>query len=275
MATWFEVWLVGGDADHLTAVGEAALDEVVRIEQLLSRFDPASEVARVNREALHGPVLLDRELFAILTDCRRWSEETDGYFDIALSSSHPFAEAVQLDEQERTVSFLRPAVLDLGGYGKGYALERAGRILRTFGVTSALMHGGTSSVLACGLGEDGQPWRVGVRNPFGDSTDEEVVQLALTDCGLSSSAVLTPQGTESDIIDPVRGQALTEPAGCTVVAPSALDAEVLSTALLAMGRCRGRAFVCDRLSPDYRVAWMDEAGGVSLEWLTGGRVQHA
>ena len=82
MATWFEVLLVGDDEEHLIAVGEAALDEVGRIDRLLSRHDPASEVSRINHEAGSRTVRVDRELFAILSDSRDWFDRTDGYFDL-------------------------------------------------------------------------------------------------------------------------------------------------------------------------------------------------
>jgi FAD:protein FMN transferase len=270
MATWFEVWLCGDDAEHLAAVGEAVLDEVERVERLLSRFDPAGEVARVNREAASRPVLVDRELFAVLADCGRRFEQTDGYFDVRTgSAAGPFGETVLLDDQRRTVRFSDPGLaLDFGGYGKGYALDRAARIVREFGVRSALLHGGTSSVLACGLAE-GRPWQVGIRDPFADSAEREIDRLDLSDCGLSSSAVRGPGRSASDLLDPVAGSQLCEEAACTVVAPSAVDAEVLSTALLAMGRERAGAFVRRRLSADHRVAWIGSNNGTAeLEWLT-------
>src|SRR6516162_1870615 len=86
MATWFEALLVGDDEEHLMAVGESALDEVVRIEHLLSRHDPASETSRINRAAAFRPVRLDREMFAILRKGLWWSEETGGYFDLCAGS---------------------------------------------------------------------------------------------------------------------------------------------------------------------------------------------
>src|SRR5436305_1118106 len=115
MATRFEVFLVGVDEEHLMAVGEAALDEVSRVERLLSRFDPASETSRINREAGSRPVLVDREMFAILRDCRDWSERTGGYFDLCAGS---VPGSISLDDEARTVRLLdRAARLDFGGFG--------------------------------------------------------------------------------------------------------------------------------------------------------------
>jgi thiamine biosynthesis lipoprotein len=246
---------------------------VARVEQLLSRFDRTSEVARVNREGAHRPVLVDRELFAILTDCRHQFERTDGYFDVRLGGCpRPFAETVLLEEAARTVGFVDSSIaLDFGGYGKGYALDQAARVLEEFGVASALLHGGTSSVLSRGAAEDGRPWGVGVRDPFAEAAEREVAQLALSDCGLSSSAAFDHGASESDILDPTRRRRLSEPAACSVIAPTAVDAEVLSTALLTMGQARATAFVRERLSAGYRVAWIEPArDGVELHWLGEG-----
>jgi thiamine biosynthesis lipoprotein len=274
MATWFEACLSGDDPEHLAAVGEALLDEVARVERLLSRFDPASEVSRVNREAAARPVLVDHELFAILCDCWQWNELTDESFDVRVPLHGPrlrYCEVVRLDDSARTVRFTEAGTaLDFGGYGKGYALAQAATILREFGVASALVHGGTSSVLAWGRGDDGRPWRVGVRDPFAADLDTELLQLPLADCGLSSSAVSGPGTGESDLVDPRAGRRLTEPAACVVLTPSALDAEVLSTALLAMGRERARSFARERLPADHAVGWIERGpDGPRLEWFAG------
>ncbi len=275
MATRFEMLLVGDDEEHLQAVGEAALDEVTRIERLLSRHDPASEVSRINREASHHPVRVDRELFAILEDCRLWFDRTNGYFDICatgMASSARYDRAVELDAELSTVRFLGLATqLDFGGYGKGYALDRAGCILDEFGVVAALMHGGTSSVLAMGRPERGTAWRIGLRDPFDTRPCSEPgprsAELDLVDCGLSSSAVFGPgqDSNRSDLVDPIQARMLDRQAACSVIASTALEAEVLSTALLAMGKRRASSFL--DAFPDCRAAWVVEHGNrIGVVW---------
>jgi thiamine biosynthesis lipoprotein len=165
MGTWFEARLVGDDREHLQAVAEAVLDEVERIERLLSRFDQRSEVARINREAAHRAVQLDFEVLGILQTCRQAWERTEGSFDVTA----PRCEfgAVAIDPEARTVRFQQPGLaLDLGGIGKGYALDRGAAIVAAHGVVSAFLHGGTSSILAIGRDEAGQPWPIGVRDPL-------------------------------------------------------------------------------------------------------------
>ena len=269
MATLFEVLPVGDDREHLEAVGEAALDEVERIERLLSRHDSASEVVRINREAAGRPVRVDRELFAILEDCRGWFDRTDGYFDVCATGSPGsprFNEAVALDPEKLTIRFVDPtARLDFGGYGKGYALDAAGRVLEAFGVRSYLIHGGTSSILVRGRQRDGSAWRIGLRDPFGPDVGSEAARVDLTDCGVSSSAAFDQEGRSSDIVDPLGSRAIDRQAACSVIAQDATEAEALSTALLAMGKVRAATFL--GLHPGPKVAWID---GDGVEWLGNG-----
>src|SRR5262249_7784850 len=171
MATRFELVLPGDDLIALRAAGEEALDEIERLEAQLSLYRPSSEIAHVNARAAREPVRVSPSLFALLDQARRLSEETDGTFDITvaplvrswgfmesrgrLPSESELAEArasvgmhlVELNPDNFTVRFMRPGVmLDLGAIGKGYAIERAAQLLVEAGVSSALLHGGTSTV---------------------------------------------------------------------------------------------------------------------------------
>jgi thiamine biosynthesis lipoprotein len=274
MGTYFEVFLAGDDEAHLEDVASAALDEVVRLEALLSRFDPASEVARINREAGQRSVRVDYEVWEILCTCREYWRKTDGFFDVTATAMARGErgigdEPMILDEGRRTVRFGRPGVgIDLGGFGKGYALDRAAEILRHFDVTSGLLHGGTSSVLAVGRHPDGRPWPVGVRDPFGDDLSAAVAQVPLVGQGFSCSAALAPGQAESDIIDPHRGTALTEQAACVVIAPTAVEAEIISTACLGMGKTRAARYLEKNARPGLFIAWVDRRGGrPTLGWL--------
>jgi thiamine biosynthesis lipoprotein len=274
MGTYFEVVLAGDDDAHLQDVASAALDEVARLEGLLSHFDPASEVARINREAGQRPVRVDYEVWDILCTCREYRRKTGGFFDVTATSrargergtgDGPFI----LDEERRTVRFGRPGLgIDLGGLGKGYALDRAAEIVRRFDVTCGLLHGGTSSVLAVGRHPDGRPWPVGVRDPFGDDLSAAIAQVPLAGQGFSCSAAPAPGQAESDIIDPHRGTALTEQAACVVIAPTALEAEVLSTACLGMGKTRAARYLENNARPGLFIGWIDRLGGrPKLGWL--------
>jgi FAD:protein FMN transferase len=268
MGTFFEAFLAGDDREHLEAVAAAVLDEVSRLERLLSRFDPAAEVARVNREAGRRPVRVDADLWDILDQCKKYHRMTGGAFDVTAVSGAG-GDALILDPERRTVRFARPdAFIDLGGFAKGCALDRAAGILRRFGVTRGLLNGGNSSILAVGRHPNGEAWRVAVRDPFGGEDAAPVAQLRLADQAFSCSGVLSPGQAESDVIAPRRGEPLTEQAACVVVAPTAAEAEALSTACLVMGKEQAREYFDRDAGSGLSVGWIDAPDGRPwLDWL--------
>ena len=251
MGTLFEVLLLGDDEEHLTAVADAILDEVQRVERLLSRFDPRSEISRINRLAASEMVMVDHEVAALLSSCFEAREWTGGCFDITATSQTPAcrraAAEIDFDRQRRAIRFRSTGIqLDLGGVGKGYALDRAAELLAEYGAENALIHGGTSSVLARGHDGTGAPWRIALRQ---SSECREVIELGNE--ALSCSAI----NAQGDIIDPRSGEALNGEEGCAVIAHSATEAEILSTAVLCLGQERAEHLVRSRAA-DVKVVWI-------------------
>lgn len=293
MATRFELVLHGGDEAALRAAGEEALDEVARLEDELSYFRATSQIYRLNQEAAKRPVRVTPWLFRLLQQARRLTEETGGAFDITVAplmrcwgfytregrvpEPEALAEAracvgmglVELNEAGLTVRFAREGVqLDLGSIGKGHAVERAGELLREAGVTSALLHGGTSTVLAIGVPPDADGWKIGIECPAetkpeapnpklqAPSSNEAtspvgawnlelgafapMATITLRDHSLSVSAVWGKSFTAADksyghVIDPRTGQPTQGALLAAVVLPSATESDALSTMLLTLG----------------------------------------
>mgnify|MGYP001305477899 CR=1 FL=1 len=257
MGTRFEAVLCGRDSASLRAAGEAAMEEIRDADARYSLFRRDSLLSHINRTAAERPVRVDRETFAMLACAMEVNALAGGAFDITLaplmrvwkfhdgssSAAEPASaeeaavgmDLVELDEVECTVRFKRPGVsLDLGGLAKGAALVGAAAVLRQAGVTSALVHGGTSSVTAIGAppGRDG--WRV----QLGRDAAPVVV---LRDMSLSVSApsgrIVERNGERlGHIIDP-RTRA---PATCGIAMAAAIDesplrAEGFSTAMVVLG----------------------------------------
>lgn len=260
MACRFEILLDGEDAGQVTAAREA-LDEADRLEAALTVFRDTSELSRVNCAAGRGPMVVGEELFAILSRCRDLCTRTEGAFDITstplsrcwgflkregrLPSNEAIQEArarvgmggVSLDEDRRTVSFRRPGMeLNLGGIGKGYALDRMASLMRARGVGHALLSAGGSSAVA--LGGRGEGWTIDIRSRQVD--DDRLARLRLRDGALATSGA-GEQFFEAGgrryghVIDPRTGWPASGVLSVSVVTAEAAVSDALSTAFLVGG----------------------------------------
>ncbi|MBM3836110.1 MAG: FAD:protein FMN transferase [Verrucomicrobia bacterium] len=280
MATRFEILLHGEDALVLRAAGEEALDEIERLEAQLSLYRPSSEISGINARAASGPVRVEPELFRLLRRAQRLSEESGGAFDITIAplvkcwgfmggtGKSPDPEQVSearsvvgmhlviFNDKNSTIQFAKEGVmLDLGSIGKGYALERAAQMLIEAGVTSALLHGGASTVHAIGAPPNAEFWKVAVSSPqprelhiqpslalvpATSPRSEPLGVLPLRDESLSVSGVHGKAFTEGDktfghVIDPRTGQPVQGALMAAVALPSPTETDALSTALLTLG----------------------------------------
>ena len=262
MATRFEIVLHGDNRTALRAAGDEALDEIDRVEAQLSLYRPGSEVARLNAEAHQRPMRVTPSLFHLLEHAQQLWRETQGAFDITVAPlvrcwgfmngtgamPEPAAveearakigmQHIQLDAVNMTVRFAHEGVmLDFGAIGKGYAVDRAVDLLREAGVTSALIHGGTSTSFAIGRERDGSRWKIAIVSPNQDSTAKPLAVVELENESLSVSAVWgrsfrVGEKTYGHVIDPRTGAPAESALLSAVILPSATETDALSTALL-------------------------------------------
>jgi len=250
---------------------DEALDEVDRIDRLMSHYRSDSPLSQLNQRAADGAVGVDLELFEFLARAIRYSRESDGAFDITVGplmktwgffrgegrvpSPAELAEArervgyghVRLDPATRTVRFDTPGVeLDLGGIAKGYAVDRAIGLLKARGVTAALGSAGGSTVYALGAPPGRDAWTVSVQDPL--TTGRVAFTVALRDRALSIAGVsekFFERGSTryAHIMDPRTGRPVPGVLAVALLAPDGTTGDALDDAVFVRGVAGSRSYL--------------------------------
>ncbi|NIL97449.1 MAG: FAD:protein FMN transferase [Planctomycetales bacterium] len=274
MACRFQVYFNAGQYPDAAQAAMTALDEVDRLESLLSVYRGDSEVSLVNQTVGKEPLPIGPELMELLALALQLHAETGGAFDVTagpLSEAWGFARQagrmpgdaqlaaalarvgsgyVEIHHANQTVQFARQGVqLNFGGIGKGYALDVASRLLQAQGIQDFLFHAGRSSVLACGdravgAGPSGDGprreggWKVGLIHPQRPQVRLAEVRLrdrALATSGSQMQSFHHRGRRYGHILDPRTGRPSSGLLSVTVLAATAAVADALSTALFVMG----------------------------------------
>lgn len=253
------------------AKGEAAIASVFadmhRIDRLMSTWKEDTEMSRVNREASKHPVKISDELFKLLQESVKYSELTNGAFDITYASVgylydfkrgvHPDQKAIDaalpgvnwrqmvLDLANLTVRFLRPGMrIDLGGIAKGHSVDRGIEILQKAGITRAMVNAGGDTRI---IGDRfGKPWVVGLRDP--DHENKMYLRMPLSDTAFSTSGDYERYFDEDGkrfhhIIDPKTGDSARKVRSVTVISGTATRTDALTKSVFIMGPEEGIAFI--------------------------------
>lgn len=275
MGSFFEIRL-GAHVPGALTLANRALDLIETLEAQMTVYRDDSEVSRLNATAHVEPVVVESGLHGLLERAVELSRLTGGAYDVtsgALSEAWGFvrgprrvpdqdvlAEArertgwrhLRLDAGAKTVSFDRPGIrINLGSIGKGYAIDRAVELLRDHWFpVSALVHGGQSSLYALGSppGRLADRWEIALRNPSRPESPLGVVRLRNRGLGTSGGAFqnfVVGDRVYGHILDPRTGEPASGPASVTVLAPSAADADALSTAFFLMGPESASAYVAE------------------------------
>lgn len=296
MGTMFDIVVYHPSQADGARAAERAMREIERLDRVLSHFKDDSDLSRVNREAGRGFVTVDPSLYDIVSQSIEWSRRTGGTFDITIApllrtwkqayadgrrpSDADIAAAkqcvgsdkIELEAPNRirfrstsasgAGAALAPGAaclaIDLGGIGKGYAVDRALEVLKADGVTSAMINAGGSSIGTLGT-PPGQPgWAVRIAAKVSGSDT-----LLLRDMSMSTSQqnplpFATTAGSFGEILDPRTGAPAEGRTAITVVTPSGTAAEALTKALLMMPSADAKALLA-RL-PDVSALWMSPDG---------------
>ncbi|MEX0717607.1 MAG: FAD:protein FMN transferase [Planctomycetaceae bacterium] len=272
MGVAFVIRLYAADEAAAKRAADAAYARVAELNDILSDYDPESELMRLCRDSAPGkPIEVSAELAFVLSRSLAMSRRTDGAFDVTIGpvvrlwrharrrrempNAELLAEAralvgwksVRLDERARTVELLKPEMrLDLGGIAKGYAADEALRLLREHGIDRALIDAGGDIVMG-----DAPPgragWRIGIA-PLDQPEGAPSRHLVLANQSVATSGDAFQHveiaGTRySHIVDPKTGLGLTTHSSVTVVASTGIEADALASAVSVLGPKKGIALV--------------------------------
>lgn len=271
MGTTFELFIAGKNEAYGRQVSQAVFSEIDRVENLFSRFNPCSEIGQINRLKPGQSLMVGIEIFECIKIASWVQSQTQGAFDInigsaAKSGSDHMPESkksgadinilkqIDLIQTQRGYMVEIPARkgmdenghvdLDLGGIGKGYALDKTLEILSDWSISNALIHGGTSTALAIGYpanqGLKKKGWPVGIAGSW--DFEQAPKEFILRNRALSGS------GTEvkgKHIFDPRTWRPANGHLAAWASHPSATVSDALSTAFMVMSTEEVRAF-CEK-----------------------------
>ena len=284
MGTMFDIVAFHPSRSQAERAIEVALAEIVRLDHVLSHFDPESDLSKLIRRGRAGLVDVDPALYDVLNESMEISRRSNGSFDVtvgplvrvwqtAQGSGHtPSADAiakarrcvgyekVQLVPPDRVQLSSDCVSIDFGGIGKGYAVERATQILRGAGLEHAVVNAGQSSITAIGHPPDRAGWLVDLGV---DGTG--LGQIELRDSSISASRQTRVPLREGgpgygDIIDPARGRPIESSMTVIVRAASATHADALSTTLLVLPIAEGKRVL--EGFPSASALWLSASGDV-------------
>lgn len=252
---------------------QAALEEMARIEDMMSEWKPASELSQFNDAAGSGPRSLSPELFEVLSRSHAISAASDGAFDVTFhgvgqlwsfkpGSRPPSKEAIakhlplvdwrnlELQAEAQTAALALPGMkIGLGAIAKGYAVDRASAVLLAQGFRNHVVEAGGDTFVS-GL-KGGKPWRVGVQDPqaAGAIGALEVSDQSVVTSGDYQRFFEFEGKRYAHILDPRTGWPVRvedSPRSVTVVAANATDADGFCTAVAVLGFEKGFAFAQER-----------------------------
>ncbi len=270
MGSHFDISIIDKDSASAEANIDAVIEEVSRIEDLISDWRPYTQVSQVNKNAGIAPVKVDKEVFELTQRAIRLSELTNGAFDISFAAMDqiwkfdgsmqkmPSPEAIKksvekvgykniiLDPKNSTIFLkLKGMKIGFGALGEGYAADRCKAMMMAKGVKAGIVNG-SGDMNTWGSQLDGSPWNIGITNP--KQTDEllAVVPLAhgaVVTSGSYEKFVVFNGKRYAHIINPKTGYPATGLCSVTIFGPSAEMANGLSTSIMVLGKKAGLALL--------------------------------
>lgn len=271
MGNRFEISVIGPNEQWNNSKIDLAIQEIQRIEKLLTTFSEESITSQINNNAGIQPVKVSEEVFSLMERCQMISQITQGAFDISYGSldkrfwnfdtkmtALPDIETAKktvalinyeniiLNKQENTVFLKNKGMrIGFGGIGKGYAAEIAKKTLLKEGVKSGIVNA-SGDLSAWGTQENGEPWTIGIANP--NHRNDIFSTFKLSDKAVATSGnyekfVIINNKKYSHTIDPKTGYPVSGIKSVTIIAENAEIADALATPVTVMGIEVGMDFI--------------------------------
>lgn len=285
MGSVFEISLVGTDSASLAYQIQLVIDEIERIENLISEWRPNTQISEVNRNAGIRPVKVDREVFELTRRAISYSILSDGAFDISVAALDKIwrfdgnmdalpsdaavqnsvtkvgFEKIELDSIASTI-FLKQSGMKIGfgSIGKAYAADRGRHILQEMGVKGGLINA-SGDIALWGKPPGKKSWSIGISDPekpYKITRKLRMKEGAVATSGNYQKYVMFNGVRYSHIMDPRTGYPATELASVTVIGPMAEFANALSTSVMVLGVKKGLKLM--ERYPQYRFVMITAKG---------------
>ncbi len=267
MGTFARVLAVGESQEACRDAINAAFDEMHRINDLMTDYDPNSPMSSLSRTAVADPVPVDADIFTVLSAAYHYSELSDGAFDITIgpvvklwrkakqegkapseielrkAQSLVGYKNLLLDAENQTVQFAKEGMsLDVGGIAKGYGIDKAVEALQNAGLLGGMVDIGGDLRCFGVPANKAKQWLVGLQDP---TVDEDILMVLKTgDCAVATSGdyqrfVVIDGQKHSHIVNPATADSAQTLSSVSVIAPKAMDADALATSVSVLGKEKG------------------------------------
>lgn len=246
---------------------QRVIDEMNRIDSLMSPFKKDSEISLINKQASTSPLKISSELFNLIQQSINMSNLSNGAFDITFASigyMYNYREKrkptkkeisknlklinyknIKLNKNDKTIFFNAAGIrIDLGGIAKGYAIDRSIELLKRHGITRAMVSaGGDTKILG---DKNGRPWLVGIRHPRKKDKSSIVIPLkhtAISTSGDYERFFIKDGIRHHHIISPQTGQSARELQSVSIIGKDATTTDALSTTVFILGLDKGMKLI--------------------------------
>jgi len=269
MGTVVNITVIDRDMKKASRAADCAFKELQRIEKMFSSQDKSGEIYKLNQSEELKFFKTTPEVIFLLEESRKISDMSQGAFDVSvgplvelwkgkLKKDEIPSEAeiqkklslvnyknIEIDSRRNRIRLKKKGIkIDLGAIAKGYAIDRAVKILKENGIENSLVEAG-GDLFASGKGKNKKNWRIGVRNPRGSDL---IFEFKCANQGVATSGdyerfKILNKKRFHHLIDPRTGLSESKVASVTIIAPDAMEADALATAVFILGEKKGISLI--------------------------------